>query len=231
MRYPSQWAKLVPVVRSIIGSKHADVKVGIGLNFNHLHVVDSQYYSAQAVDPSDGYWLGSGQRAVSPATLQNANAFSAAPIDGAGVRGLVSEVIDFVGVSAYAPYSAPGFPKHEFENSAFNLGDALRTYANGVDLAALVRAGKIELHYSEFGLGGGENGNRQVCFVALQSLLHVLSPVLDCIVAGAAACWQHASMGFANTTTYLSVRQSFWQHWQHLQYCESSSSSTLIASR
>lgn len=123
MRYPSQWAKLVPVVRSIIGDKHADVKVGIGLNFNHLNVVDSQYYSnsAQALDPSDGYWLGSGQRAVSPSVLQSANAFGAPPVDGAVVRRLVSEVIDFVGVSAYAPYSGPAFSRHEFETPRSTL--------------------------------------------------------------------------------------------------------------
>lgn len=66
-------------------------------------------------------------------------------------------------MSAYAPYTGPGFGLTELENSAFNCGDSLRHFADGVELATLVKAGKLELHYSEFGLGGGSAGNYKVC--------------------------------------------------------------------
>jgi hypothetical protein len=149
MRYTSQWATMVNAIKSIIGTKNADVKVGIGLNFNALDATET-HPPAGTLFP---FLLGSGQRA---------SRYPVPGIDGGAVRDLISNKIDFVGISAYAPYSGPGFSLSEFENSAFNVGDALKQFGGGVNLAGLANSGKIELHYSEFGIGGGKNGNAEV---------------------------------------------------------------------
>lgn len=60
------------------------------------------------------------------------------------------------GISAYAPYNLNGnsFSLKEFENSAFMLCDEmLNVY--GIDIKGLAASGKLELQYSEFGIGGG----------------------------------------------------------------------------
>lgn len=167
MRFTSQWAQLVPTIRSIIGDKHADVKVGIGLNFNKLESTEA--LMAAKSDTDAGYWIGSGQRAAPTEPMPAADgqqgvlaAAAVPPIDSASVKHLLTHIVDFIGVSAYAPYTGPNFRLHELENSAFNCGDSLRRLADGVELADLVRAGKLELHYSEFGLGGGSAGNQKV---------------------------------------------------------------------
>jgi hypothetical protein len=167
MRYTRQWAQLVPIIRNIISDQHADVKVGIGLNFNNVDATETR--SALASD-ADGYFVGSGQRAAAPAPAADgqqaplAKGSATAPkIDSTGVKQLLQQVIDFVGVSVYAPITGPDFRLNELENSAFVCGDNLRYFADGVRLADLVRAGKLELHYSEFGLGGGSPGNQRVC--------------------------------------------------------------------
>lgn len=148
MRYTSEWQALIPGIRSTIGNKHADVKIGIGLNFNALDAVEG------GRPPPDGGligWLvGSGARA---------SRYPVPSIDAAAVNKLVSQDIDFIGISAYAPYTGPGMKLNEFENSAFNVGESLKLLANGVNIATLINSGKLELHYSEFGLGGGNEGN------------------------------------------------------------------------
>lgn len=154
MRYTSQWATMVPAIKSIIGGKHADVKVGIGLNFNALDATETHPPQGSGLV---GFLLGSGQRAAR---------YPVPGIDGGAVRDLITNKIDFVGISAYAPYSGPGFGINEFENSAFNVGDSLKSFGGGVNLAGLANSGKIELHYSEFGIGGGQNGNAAVSFHA-----------------------------------------------------------------
>jgi hypothetical protein len=149
MRYTSQWQSMVSAIKTIVGTKHADVKVGIGLNFNALDATETH---PPAGTPFLGLF-GSGQRA---------SRYPVPGIDGGAVRDLITNKIDFVGISAYAPYSGPGFGIQEFENSAFNVGDALKSFGGGVNLAGLANSGKIELHYSEFGIGGGKNGNAEV---------------------------------------------------------------------
>jgi hypothetical protein len=47
---------------------------------------------------------------------------SAPPLDAAGLRALFQQHLQFVGVSAYAPLSGPGFATKELENAAFTLG-------------------------------------------------------------------------------------------------------------
>lgn len=150
MRYTADWQTLIPVLRTTIGNRFADVKIGIGLNFNALDAVEG------GTPPPDGGLVGwlvsSSYRATQ----------SVPSIDPVAVNKLVSQDVDFIGISAYAPYTGPGMALNEFENSAFNVGESLRILANGVDLAGLINTGKVELHYSEFGLGGGNEGNSRV---------------------------------------------------------------------
>lgn len=150
MRYTSQWATMVPAIKSIVGTQYADVKVGIGLNFNALG--DTETHPPQG-SGLIGFLVGSGQRA---------SRYPVPGIDGGAINDLLSNKIDFVGISAYAPYSGASFSLNEFENSAFNVADSLKSLGGGVCLLCLVNAGKLELHYSEFGIGGGQNGNAQV---------------------------------------------------------------------
>jgi len=44
------------------------------------------------------------------------------PIDRSGIKALIEQKLDFVGVSAYAPINGPGFKPKELENAAFMLG-------------------------------------------------------------------------------------------------------------
>jgi len=156
MRFTSAWASLIPTIKSTIGSTHADVKVGVGLNFNALDAVETQT-SANTGSGVLDMLFGSGARAPR---------YPVPSIDASGVYDLLSNEVDFLGVSAYAPYSGTGFSTNEFQNAAFNVGTMLANLAAGVNLAGLANAGKIELHYSEFGIGCGVNGNAQVAATA-----------------------------------------------------------------
>jgi hypothetical protein len=72
------------------------------------------------------------------------------------LRRLFNEQLDFLGISAYAPYNLRnnGVPLSEFENSAFILcEEMLNSY--GIDIKEMANSGKLELQYSEFGIGGG----------------------------------------------------------------------------
>ncbi|KAF6266415.1 hypothetical protein COO60DRAFT_1474808 [Scenedesmus sp. NREL 46B-D3] len=130
MRYTRDWVSTIPDLRALIGTTLADVKFGVGLNFNAL---DQTEYS---VAPNQGLgWFGS---------RASAARYPVPSIDGDALNDLVTKEVDFIGISAYAPYSGPGI---------------LRTLGNGIDLAALINSGKLELHYSEFGIGGGNEGN------------------------------------------------------------------------
>eukprot|EP00878_Enallax_costatus_P016588 GHUV01017406.1.p1 GENE.GHUV01017406.1~~GHUV01017406.1.p1 ORF type:complete len:494 (+),score=70.49 GHUV01017406.1:303-1784(+) len=158
MRYTAEWQALIPGLRSTIGSKHADVKIGIGLNFNALDAVEG------GTPPPNGGLIGwlVGSRRASQNPIPS--------IDAAAVNKLVSQDIDFIGISAYAPYTGPGMQLNEFENSAFNVGESLRLLANGVNIASLINSGKLELHYSEFGIGGGDENNARVGLAFLRSI-------------------------------------------------------------
>lgn len=149
MRYTSDWASLIPVVRDTIGSGYADVKVGAGLNFNALDAVEG------ATTSTAGGFFGS---LLGGAATSNPNAPA---IQAANVNNLLSSQLDFLGISAYSPYSGANFGTSEFQNAAFNVGDALASLANGLNLPSLARSGKLELHYSEFGIGGGVDGKTQ----------------------------------------------------------------------
>jgi len=160
MRYTQDWSSLIPGVRATLAeSGLADVKVGIGLNFNRLDAVQG---SGQPAGGFFGFLFG-----ARPPPPRNTPA-----IDGAAVYNLIANEIDFLGISAYAPYSGPGMPLNEFENSVFNVADSLRLHGNGLNLGALANSGKLELHYSEFGLGGGGPGNAAVrVFISWMCLL------------------------------------------------------------
>jgi hypothetical protein len=149
------------MVKSIIGTTLADVKVGVGLNFNALDGVESQ--------PLDG------SASVTPKapTLFNffTGSYSTAPevkypsfvpvIDASGVRDLLTNRIDFLSISAYYPYTSASFAATEFQNSAVSVAtgpSGLSTLVPGLNLESLSNS-KLELHYGEFGIGCGVDGN------------------------------------------------------------------------
>lgn len=43
------------------------------------------------------------------------------PPDPAGIKYLIEEKLGFIGISAYAPMTGPGFSPSELENAAFNI--------------------------------------------------------------------------------------------------------------
>lgn len=86
MRYAGQWVALVPMLRDRISSVHADVKVGIGLNFNRL---DDTTSVAKTYSSSRASWL-MWQLGVEPTQADTP------PVDAADLRKLLAEQLDFV---------------------------------------------------------------------------------------------------------------------------------------
>lgn len=153
MRYTSDWATLIPLIKDTVDSNLADVKVGVGLNFNALDAVEC----ANQATTSTGFFgalLGAATSTCTNAAAPN--------IQAAAVKDLLSNKLEFLGISAYSPYSGANFAISEFQNAAFNVADALSSLANGLSLSGLINSGKLELHYSEFGIGGGVNGLAQI---------------------------------------------------------------------
>jgi hypothetical protein len=69
---------------------------------------------------------------------------------------LLMEKLDFLGVSAYSPFSGVDFGVNEFQDAATGVIQALASIV-GVDIGSLVKSGKLELIYNQFGIGGGQN--------------------------------------------------------------------------
>lgn len=151
MRFAAAWGKLMPGLRERIAGNNAgsvDVKMGVGLNFNRLDdttSVDQQWGSSRLS------WLG-WQMGV------DENRDGVPKIDVDALQRLFTQELDFLGLSAYAPYNLQGssIPLKEFENSAFILcQEMLDSY--DIDIKGLANSGKLELQYSEFGIGGGSS--------------------------------------------------------------------------
>lgn len=166
MRFPSDWTGLVPVVKSIVGSALADVKVGVGLNFNALDAVESQPLEGAAASTGSqleagmgSFWGLFGRTPSTPAVRYPS---SVPAINPASVKDLLANKADFLGISAYYPYSGTDFATAEFVASAQQVATDLATLAGGLNLAALAGSGKLELHYSEFGIGCGVNDKNEV---------------------------------------------------------------------
>ena len=134
---------LVPTVKDIIGDGVADVKVGAGLSYNPLDAVEGAVTSAAGLFTS---FIGgiTGMADSSVPDIQVIN-----------IKELLSDKLDFLGLSAFAPLSGANFATSEFMNSATQMAAALSKLVPGLDLAQLLGTGKLELHYSEWGLGGG----------------------------------------------------------------------------
>ncbi|KAI8472420.1 MAG: hypothetical protein J3K34DRAFT_210613 [Monoraphidium minutum] len=147
MKYPRSWAAAIEPLRQRVGPL-ADVLFGIGINFTGLRNSPTD----TRVLPIAGFIMGLFGRP--PA--QDGGDPQGDPI---GVKDLIENRISFIGISAYAPMTGPGFPLNEFENAAFMIKDDLATM--GIDLAALINSGSIELHYSEFGIGGADRTSGQ----------------------------------------------------------------------
>lgn len=79
------------------------------------------------------------------------NFFNRLQVDSAAVRRLFNAV-DFIGISAYASIT-PDFALSELQNSAYEFADGMSIF--GMDVLELITEGGKELHYSEYGMGGG----------------------------------------------------------------------------
>jgi hypothetical protein len=151
-QFPQQWAQLADTMRARVlekaGGKNnsdADVLIGLGINFTGL-VKDAPSGGGGAV-PLFGWLLAAPTSTTKPSQTTSSL-----------IQTLFNEKLDFLGVSAYAPMSGPGFPLKELEAAAFNVRDSLASY--GVDLKKLIDTNQLELHYSELGLGGaGRDSN------------------------------------------------------------------------
>jgi hypothetical protein len=164
MRYTTSWSNLYSFVKNTVGTDLADVKVGVGLNFNALDAVESQPLDAAPSTQTEAgrgsFWnLFGSQEPTAPAVKYPA---IVPEIIAANVRDLLSAQLDFLGISAYFPYSSANFDLSEFEASAGQVAKDLFTLAGGVNLATLARTGKLELHYSEFGIGCGVDGKDEL---------------------------------------------------------------------
>lgn len=117
-------------------------QMGVGINWNRLDDVSS---TSQTFDNSNSLswllWLAGADRFTG-------GGGDAPAIDAEGVRHLFTS-LDFLGVSAYAPYSGAGMPMDELGNAAFTFADSIKSF--GVDLASLISSG-LELHYAEVGV-------------------------------------------------------------------------------
>lgn len=124
MRYAPAWSKLIPGLRDrIVGNNAAavDVKMGVGLNFNRLDdttSVEKQFGSSRLS------WLAWQVGAEAPAGTRE----GVPEIDTPALRTLLTQQLDFLGISAYAPFnlgSGGSMSLSEFENSAFILCDEM----------------------------------------------------------------------------------------------------------
>jgi hypothetical protein len=153
MRFTSDWASLVPIIRTTIGTTRVDVKVGAGLNFNALDAVECAEGTSSSSGSSGifGFLFG-GTTSCNP---------NAPAIQAANIRDLFANQLDFLGISAYSPYTSASFALSEFNDAALDVAGHLSNLA-GLNLQSLATSGKLELHYGEFGLGGGYNNLKQV---------------------------------------------------------------------
>eukprot|EP01025_Chloroclados_australasicus_P021362 TRINITY_DN2248_c0_g1_i2.p1 TRINITY_DN2248_c0_g1~~TRINITY_DN2248_c0_g1_i2.p1 ORF type:complete len:458 (+),score=41.31 TRINITY_DN2248_c0_g1_i2:706-2079(+) len=137
---PNSYAQLVPLIKSRIADNGLaqtwNIKVGLGLNFNKicgcvlLDLVDPTLYLQQF-----------------PAAI--------APIidtfDLVGLQG-VFQASDFVGISNYASLT-PNFAEPELQNAIYQFDRELQYF--NVSIRKLTLQDGKELHFSEYGVGGG----------------------------------------------------------------------------
>jgi hypothetical protein len=87
MRFAAQWGNLIPRLRDRVGNAHADIKMGVGLNFNRL---DDTTSVSQTYGSSRLSWL------AWLTGVQGPGAADAHPIDANALRSLISQQLDFV---------------------------------------------------------------------------------------------------------------------------------------
>lgn len=104
------------------------------------------------------------------------NFFHRLQVDHSAV-GRLFDAVDFIGVSAYAAIPAD-FQPAQLQNSAFEFADCMIDF--GVDVKALVTQKGKQLHYSEFGIGGGL-GYKYAASRAFNARLDVLALPCFCI--------------------------------------------------
>eukprot|EP00798_Chlamydomonas_sp_ICE-L_P013213 gene13213-19048_t len=124
-------------------------KVNIGLTFNFVYVDGNQ-----AVGISSGFLNVLRTRIMAP-FIGLRRSYTAPPFDRNKVIDLLSSV-EFIGISAYAPLPVD-FTTNQLQNSAFQFYQGFQDV--GINLEYIMQQKGIELHYVEYGLGGGTSQN------------------------------------------------------------------------
>src|SRR5690349_7107053 len=103
MRFAEAWGRLIPVLKASITGNNTNVvvKMGVGLNFNRLDdttSVNKQFGSSRLS------WLAWQVGVEPPAGSRD----GIPEIDVNALRALFTQQLDFLGISAYAPYNLDG---------------------------------------------------------------------------------------------------------------------------
>ncbi|EFJ48011.1 hypothetical protein VOLCADRAFT_91598 [Volvox carteri f. nagariensis] len=162
--HPREYLQLVEEMRErlLMGMRRAGapdsyIKVGVSFNFNKVTQVNTGGgagggSAASVLSRFVGFGP-FGSAVTSAMTGRGLRQAAAASFDLRALQDLF-EKIDFLGISAYAALDDPNFPMTALQNAAFTFFGEMRNDV-GLDAAAILRRRRIDLHYSEFGMGGG----------------------------------------------------------------------------
>ena len=175
-RYPGQYKRLLSSVRQTIidassstsrvaSQSSPGIKMGLSFNFRMVdggqapsNQASTQETISRAVFPGSSLTLGPILSSFLAPNVGVRSSSNAPPFDASSVIDLIS-ALDFIGISAYAPLDLD-FEQNDLQNSAFNFMAEL-TQALGTDADKLIRSRGIELHFVEFGVGGGRDAQGQ----------------------------------------------------------------------
>ena len=139
--HPLQWIDVIGRIRSrIVRDRSSDGRAGpvlIGLGANNVKACGCEY-----VGIVDAYeYLGNLTATFNPSIYPNISAIKSTYL-----------AADFIGISAYIPMPTPQFQVCQLEGLLERMDQELGLY--NITLNELTAAG-TELHYSEYGVGGG----------------------------------------------------------------------------
>lgn len=176
-RYPGQYKKLLKSIpQEIIDASSSTASrvesqsgpsINMGLSFNYVMVDGNQspYNTlstsdtiSQAVLPGTGIIFGPLLTSFLAPSVGVRTSSSAPAFDAASVIDLLSS-LNFLGISAYAPLDLD-FSQNALQNSAFNFVSEMSKALN-TNMDRLIRQHGIEIHYVEFGVGGGQDAQGQ----------------------------------------------------------------------
>ncbi|GIL64350.1 hypothetical protein Vafri_18320, partial [Volvox africanus] len=170
LSYPREYTQLVDemrerllagMLRAGVSDEYMDIQrsltqVGVSFNFNKVSQVNTGGGAGGGSAASVlSRFVGFGPFGAITSNLGGRGLLQARSkgFDLVGLQGLF-EKIDFLGISAYAALDDPNFPTTALQNAAFTFFGEMRDNV-GLDAAAILHRRRIDLHYSEFGMGGG----------------------------------------------------------------------------